>query len=211
MTSSVTVYRRDAGDSRITDTTLVDPATVYGLTKSISEQMTAAYRLAKAVDGRCARLATVVVRPKKIGVSAGASISDVLRDISLGRPCQILVDWHVKSAVIDYESCVKGLVRLHDVDSAALGHIPSVNFPSISASIADMVEAAQAAARHAHKRPGTIETTKNEFVQNTVESWPTVVDDSRAERLGITCKKNLEQVCSDFIVDYENFWQHRVG
>lgn len=210
MTSSVTVFTRDQTDSAVSDDTVVRPASVYGVTKAVSEQLTSAYRIAGKVDGRCGRLSTVVIRPKKIGVSAGASISDVLRDVALGRPCDILVEPQTRSALIDYDSCVNGLIRLHEVEPDALDGNPVVNFPGISASIAEMEEAARAAAERRGYEPGTTRRTPNAFAQKTIDAWPSVVDPTRAHALGIACKSSLAEVCDGFLDDYQSFWRPRM-
>lgn len=210
-TSSVTVFTRDAADSPVTDNAAARSSSVYGTTKIISEQLVSAFRIAGQVDGRCARLSTVVIRPKKIGVSAGASISDVLRDVALGRSCDILVEPDTKSALIDYDSCVNGLIRLHEVDGAALEGNPIVNFPGVSASIAEMEKAAQESARRHGRAPGQTRRVRNEFAQKTIDAWPTVVDGSRAEKLGITCRQSLADICDSFLRDYETFWSPRIA
>lgn len=210
MTSSVTVYTRDAADSLVDDDTVVRPASVYGLTKHISEGLVAAFRLRGGVDGRCGRLATVVIRPKKIGVSAGASISDILRDVSLGRPCDVLLEPQTRSGLIDYQSTVAGLIRLHEVEPAALGDNPVVNFPSLSASVAEMEAAARAAAQRRGLAPGQTHSTPNAFAQKTIDAWPSNVDGRRAIELGITCKSSLAEICDSFLDDYDAFWKASV-
>jgi len=210
-TSSVTVYTRDAADSMVDDESVVRPASVYGLTKVISEGLVAAFRIPGAVDGRCGRLSTVVIRPKKIGVSAGASISDILRDVALGRPCDVLLTPQTRSAVIDYQSTVAGLVRLHEIDSTALGGNPIVNFPSLSAAVSEMEAAARAAAERRGIVPGQTRSTPNAFAQKTVDAWPSNVDASRAIALGITCKSSLAEICDAFLDDYASFWKQKLG
>jgi nucleoside-diphosphate-sugar epimerase len=205
-TSSVTVFTRDVTDTRITDSSVPRSSSVYGTTKIISEQLVSAFRIAGQVDGRCGRLSTVVIRPKKIGVSAGASISDVLRDVALGRPCDILLEPSTRSGLIDYESCVNGLIRLHEVDASALGGNPIVNFPALSATIAEMEQAAQESAYRHGRTPGATRRTPNAFAQKTVDAWPTDVDGTRAEKLGITCRKDLAEICDNFLHDYATFW-----
>ena len=209
-TSSVTVYTRDAGDSIVDDETVVRPTSVYGLTKIISEGLVAAFRIPGAVDGRCGRLSTVVVRPKKIGVSAGASISDILRDVALGRSCDVLLTPETRSALIDYQSTVAGLIRLHEIDAPALNGNPIVNFPSISASVAEMEAAAREAAERRGIAPGQTRSTPNAFAQKTVDAWPSHVDSSRAIALGITCKLSLDQMCDSFLADYDTFWKAHI-
>lgn len=211
MTSSVTVFTRDLDDTPVTDDTVVRPASVYGVTKAVSEQLISAYRIAGKVDGRCGRLSTVVVRPKKIGVSAGASISDVLRDVALGRPCDVLVDPKTRSALIDYDSCVNGLIRLLEVEPQALGKNPVVNFPALSTSIAEMETAARGVAHRRGYEPGLTQRTPNAFAQKTIDAWPSNIDAARANALGITCKASLDELCDDFVEDYATFWKPQLG
>jgi hypothetical protein len=51
---------------------------------------------------------------------------------------------------------------------------------------------------------------KNEFVQHTIDGWPTQIDGSRAERLGIRARKNLQEICTSFLGDYERVWKHHL-
>ena len=206
ITSSVTVYRRDADDAMITDATATQPRSVYGLTKLISENLVSAFQYMRKVDGRCARLSTVVIRPKKIGTSAGAAISDALRDVVLGRDCEICVSEKTRTAFIDYESCVNGLIRLHEVERDALAGNPIVNFPALTASLEEMVAAAGTIAEKNGYRAGQASFKPESFAQGTIDSWPTVVDGTRAEALGIHCKPTMEQICEDFVRDYRTFW-----
>jgi nucleoside-diphosphate-sugar epimerase len=209
MTSSVTVYQRDREDTMIGDATATKPRSVYGLTKLISENLVSAFQHMRKVDGRCARLSTVVVRPKKIGTSAGAAISDALRDVALGRDCEICISGETRTAFIDYESCVNGLIRLHEVDRDALDGDAAVNFPALTASLAEMVDAAAMVAEKNGYAAGTASFKPTPFAQSTIDSWPTVIDGSRAEALGIHCKQDIGQICADFVHDYRTFWSRQ--
>jgi nucleoside-diphosphate-sugar epimerase len=210
MASSITIYRRSEADDLVTDDTVVQPKTVYGLTKAIGEQLVAAYGLAGGIDGRCARLPTVVTRPRKIGSSAGAAISDVMRDIALGRPCEILAAPDTRVAVIDYNSCIEGLIRLHDLDAALLEGNPFVNFPGLSVTFAEMIAAARLSAAERGRKAGSVNIVPNRFVQTTLESWPSAVDGERATRFGITCESSLITMCNKFLEDYDEFWRREI-
>jgi D-erythronate 2-dehydrogenase len=210
VTSSATVFSRAHSDVPITEETAVRPATIYGITKAIGEQLISAYGMAGKVDGRCARLSTVVIRPKKVGISAGASVSDVLRDVSLGRDCDLLLDPSTRVAVIDYQSSIEGLIRLHELGRDAFGRNPVINFPALTASVAEMLDVAMAAARRHGRVPGKSHYTPNAFVQKTIDAWPTSINGERAAQLGFSAKADLAEICDEFLADYDAFWRDRV-
>lgn len=206
MTSSETVYSRNPSGVPICDDTVVRPQTIYGISKAMAEHVVAAYCRSGRVDGRIARLSTVVVRPRKIGASAGASISDVLRDVSLGRECGVLLDPATEAAVIDYQSCISGLLRLHDAPGDAVKGDPMVNFPALTCTVAQMIAAAEATARRHGREPGRTVLVPNAFAQSTIDTWPTSVDGTRAATMGVTASQSLDEICEAFLEDYHSFW-----
>ncbi len=209
MTSSVTVYRRTPGDDLLDENCAVQPATVYGITKVIAEQLAAAFNRGGGTDARCARLSTVIVRPKAAGTSAGGSISDIIRELGSGRPCQVLAEPDLRVSVIDYDSCIDGLLRLHDLDAEALDGRPVLDFPGLTLSIEALIEAGRAAARQRGLAPGTPIFAVNDFVQQTLSAWPSAVDASRAQQLGITCRTDIGEIAQRFFDDYDSFWPSR--
>ncbi|MGD9844452.1 MAG: NAD-dependent epimerase/dehydratase family protein [Variibacter sp.] len=194
-TSSLTVFGRDEADEPVSERTVMRPATVYGHTKAIGEMLVGAYAHAGKVDGRCARLSTVVVRPHKIGSSAGASISDALRDITLGVACDVLLAPSTRAAIIDYDTSIEGLIHLQTIDRDLMDDDPTVNFPALTASVEEMIEEASAAARRHGRSPGIINFKPDTFAQTVIDGWATGVDGTRAEKLGISPAKSLREIC----------------
>ena len=195
MTSSVTVFGRQINDEPISDRSAIQPGTVYGHTKAIGELLLSAYTRAGKVDGRCGRLATVVVRPHKIGSSAGASISDALRDITLGRSCDVVLKPSTRAAVIGYDRCIEGLMLLQTLNKDKFGGDATVNFPALTVSIEEMIEAASASARRHGRSPGAIRYVPDNFAQSVIDGWATTIDGTRARGLGINCETNLAEIC----------------
>lgn len=199
-TSSLTVFGRDEADVPVSDQTVVRPGTVYGHTKAIGEMLVGAYARAGKVDGRCARLSTVVMRPHKVGSSAGASISDALRDITLGIACDVLLAPSTRAAIIDYDTSIEGLIHLQTIDRDLIADNPTVNFPALTASIEEMIEVASATARRHGKTPGAINFKPDAFAQSVIDGWAIAVDGTRAAQLGIPPPKSLSEIC-------ESAWQ----
>jgi nucleoside-diphosphate-sugar epimerase len=193
------VFGRESNDAPVSSQSVIRPSTVYGHTKAIGELLLSAYSKAGKVDGRCGRLATVVVRPRKIGSSAGASVSDAMRDITLGRECDVVLDPSTRAAIIGYDRCIDGLIRLQMLSRDDIGGDPIVNFPALTASIEQIIDAASATARRHGRSPGIIRYVPDPFAQSVIDGWATAIDGARANALGIYCDKDLAEICERVI------------
>ncbi len=151
----------------------------------------------RAVPG----LPTVIVRPKAAGTSAGGSISDIIRELGSGRPCHVLAEPDLRVSVIDYDSCIDGLLLLHDLNAEALDGRPVLDFPGLTLSIDGLIDAGREAARRRGLTPGTPIFAVNDFVQQTLSAWPSAVDASRAQRLGIVCRTDIGEIAHRFFDD----------
>ena len=125
------------------DETKLTPQSTYGMTKAILELMVADYSRRGAIDGRVARLPTVIVRPGAANAAASSVASAIFREPLAGRPYQVPVTEDTRMAFTGARSAVEGLIALHEVSGAHLGHDRSVCFPSRAASIREMVECLQ--------------------------------------------------------------------
>ena len=80
-TSSLAVFGPASGDP-VSDDSLVQPATTYGMTKAMLELMINDYSRKGYLDGRAARLPTVIIRP---GAPNAAASSAASATVTLGR------------------------------------------------------------------------------------------------------------------------------
>jgi nucleoside-diphosphate-sugar epimerase len=83
-TSSLAVFGPASGDP-VSDDSLVQPATTYGMTKAMLELMINDYSRKSFLDGRAARLPTVIIRPGAPNAAASSAASAIFREPLAGR------------------------------------------------------------------------------------------------------------------------------
>ena len=198
--SSVAVFGGSAMPATVGDTTKQTPQTTYGVTKAIGELLINDYTRKGFLDGRSARLPTVIVRPGKPNLAASSFASGVFREPLKGEPCVLPVKVDTKMPVLGYRSIVEGFVRLHEAAPEALGDDRAINFPSMTVSVAEMIEALR---RVAGDRPlGAIEVKPDPRIEAIVATWPTELDSTRALALGLPIEARLDDIVAAYIEDF---------
>ncbi len=122
--SSVAVFGGPTMPKTVSDATKQTPQTTYGMTKAMGEQLINDYTRKGFVDGRAARLPTVIVRPGKPNKAASSWASGVVREPLNGVDCILPVPLETQHPVACYRTIVEGFVKLHEADSAAIGPRP---------------------------------------------------------------------------------------
>jgi D-erythronate 2-dehydrogenase len=177
------------------DDTKLAPQSTYGMTKAILELMVADSSRRRAIDGRVARLPTVIVRPGAANAAASSVASAIFREPLAGRPYQVPVTEDTRMAFTGARSAVEGLIALHEVSADDLGLDRSVCFPSRSASIREMVECLQRVAEG--RRLGAISWAPDPVAQAIVSSWPHDVDAARAIAVGVPVTEELDRIVQE--------------
>ncbi len=198
--SSVAVFGGAAMPKRVGDTTKQTPQTTYGATKAIGELLINDYSRKGFLDGRSARLPTVIVRPGKPNLAASSFASGVIREPLNGEPCVLPVKPETPMPVLGYRNIVEGFVRLHEVPAAALGDDRAVNFPSLTVTVADMIESLR---RVAGTRPlGAISVEPDPRIEAIVATWPAELDSTRALALGLPIDPGIDPIVRAYIEDF---------
>lgn len=182
------------------DTVKQTPQTTYGMTKAVCELLVNDYTRKGFLDGRSARLPTVIIRPGKPNLAASSFVSGVFREPLNGEPCVLPVGTGTVMPLLGYRSIVEGLIRLHEVDGAALGDDRAVSLPSLTVTVAEMIAALK---RVAGDRPlGEITVEPDPFIEAIVETWPQDASYERATALGLPREDSLDQIVEAYIEDY---------
>ncbi len=181
------------------DTTKLLPQSSYGVTKAILELLVNDYSRRGHIDGRAARLPTVIIRPGAANAAASSVASAIFREPLAGRPYEVPVAPETRMAVGGVRTAIDGLIALHEADGARLGVDRAVSLPSLSASIEEMIEALN---RVCAGRPlGSISWAPDPAIQAIVSSWPHLVDSTRAAGLGVPPSDSLDRIIRDTVAD----------
>jgi nucleoside-diphosphate-sugar epimerase len=199
-TSSLAVYGGESALAGADDTTRQIPQTTYGVTKAIGELLVNDYTRKGFIDGRSARLAMVVIRPGKPNKAASGFASAVLREPLNGIDYVLPVPTATTVAVVGYRSIVEGLLALYDIDGAKLGHDRALNLPSLSISVAEMIDSLHRVAKG--RRLGTISVVPDAFTLAVVSGWPQALLAERASALGLPQDDGIDAIVRHYMEDY---------
>ncbi|MBY0510919.1 MAG: NAD-dependent epimerase/dehydratase family protein [Rhodospirillaceae bacterium] len=198
--SSIATYGGAQVPKQVADPTRHTPQTTYGMTKSVGELLVNDYTRKGFIDGRSARLSTVIVRPGKPNKAASSFVSAVIREPLNGVDYELPVGWDTTMPVVGYRTVVDGIIALYELDSAKLGDDRAMNLPNISVTVAEMVASLKRVA--AGRALGHISVKIDPFVAPIVAGWPAHVDASRAEGLGLPKDAGLDTIISAYMADY---------
>ena len=93
-----------------------------------------------------------------------------------------------------------GVIQLHDADSEAIGDDRSLNLPSISVTVADMIEGLKRVADN--RTLGEIKLAPDPAIQGICDGWPGREEAPRALDLGLPADSDLDSIIRAYIEDY---------
>lgn len=198
--SSVAVFAGEATAS--SDATKPRPASTYGMTKTILELLVNEATRRGEVDGRIARLPTVIVRPGVPNLAASSFASGVFREPLAGVDMTVPVHPSVGLVVIGHRAAVAGLAALAAVPADRLGADRGVNLPCLEVTVADMIAACERVGAARGRRLGTIAVQPDPAVEAIVASWPARWDASQSQRLGLVGDVSLDALVEAYLDDF---------
>ncbi len=198
--SSIAVFGAPAMGSRVDDMTKLTPQTTYGMTKAVMELLVNDYTRKGFLDGRSARLPTVIVRPGKPNKAASSFVSGVIREPLNGEPCHLPVGLDTVMPVLGCRSIVENLIRLHEAPGEAIGADRAVSFPSLDLSLRDMVEGLKRTA--GGRKLGAIEVRPDAAIARIVAGWPSGTGWAKAKSLGLVVDPDIDGIIRAYIEDF---------
>lgn len=198
--SSIAVFGGKAMPKQVGDDTKQVPQTTYGMTKAIGELLINDYSRKGYIDGRSARLPTVIIRPGKPNKAASSFASGVFREPLNGVACVLPVGYDAVMPLAGYRTIVEGFIRLHEVDGTALGEDRAVSLPSLDVTVGDMVAGLKRVAGNRHL--GEIAVEKDPVIERIVATWPIGTKFDRALKLGLPKDPDLDSVIKAYIEDF---------
>lgn len=201
-TSSLAIFGGAAMPARVDQMTRPLPQNTYGMTKAVMEMLINDMSRKGFIDGRVARLPTIIVRPGKPNPAASSFASGVIREPLMGDETRLPVPRDMTLMVGGYRVCIDGLMALLDAPAAAFGDDRVVNLPNLTVTVAEMIAATTAVAARHNLTPGPVIDAPDASILAIVGAWPTAMDCSRARALGCPENETLEAVIEDFVADY---------
>ena len=208
--SSLAVFGGAGVAAAVTDMTRLKPGPTYGMTKAVGELMINAYTRKGFIDGRAARLPTVIIRPGPPNKAASGFASGVFREPLAGRECVLPVAMETRMMVIGARTAVAGLIGLMEApggdNGGNLGGDRVVALPNTAYSVREMIEALERVAAEKGMTLGPItpkpDSGPDAGIEAIVKSWPLAMDDTRARALGLPADESLAAIVHEYIEDY---------
>ncbi|PPR66404.1 MAG: putative epimerase/dehydratase [Alphaproteobacteria bacterium MarineAlpha3_Bin1] len=202
LASSLAVFGGPDMPEAVTEMTRVVPQTTYGMTKAIGELMINDYTRKGFIDGRAARLPTVIIRPGAPNAAASGFASGVFREPLSGQDYVLPVVMDTRMMVIGARSAIAGLTGLMDADGEGLGADRVVNLPNNAYAVTDMIAALERVAAENGITFGPVTPKPDPAIEAIVKSWPLTMEDSRARALGLPADESLEAIIREYIADW---------
>ncbi|CAK9005503.1 unnamed protein product [Durusdinium trenchii] len=184
------------------DTDKIVPKNTYGMTKACGELLVNDYTRKGFVDGRTARLPTVIVRPGLPNAATTSCYSGVIREPLHGVEAVLPIARDLPHPVTSTRALIANLVILHDatwpdrVDRA-------LNLPSRPSSLQQLVDALyEVVAPAEHSKLGKIVDKEDSFLSGVVRGMGSHLSHERAKELGMLEVPNMATVVREFLEDF---------
>lgn len=200
--SSVATFGGETVPDTVSDSTKQTPQTTYGMTKSFGELMINDYSRKSFLDGRSARLPTVIIRPGKPNAAASSWASGMFREPLNGETCYLPVHRDQLHPLIGYRDVVDSFIALHEAEPMEIDDDRAFGLPSHRVSVAEALTVLEQVAENEGIRLGMVVDDYDPVIQGIVDTWPTATDGSRAMAVGVPKPRSLERVIRDYIEDF---------
>jgi len=203
--SSMAVFGEAYGGAEepLTDTSKIVPKNTYGMTKACGELFVNDYTRKGFVNGRSARLPTVVVRPGLPNAATTSCYSGVVREPLHGVNVVLPVARNLPHSVTGTRTLIKNLVTLSNVAWPTGLTDRSATLPSRPATLQDLIDALLAVVpSEEHAKLGVIEDKEDPFLNGVVSSMNSNMRHDRALQLGMAEVPELSTIVREFIEDF---------
>jgi len=184
------------------DSTKLLPQTTYGMTKACCELIINDYTRRGFLDGRVARLPTIIPRPE-VNSGLPAAFSAVIREPFFGRDVTLPIRPDMPHAVSGFRVLVRNLLHLAMLPAAALALSSDrcMNMPSLSLTLRDLDEAVKSVASDPSKL-GQVKFEPDEELCAKLGTFHRNMDATRAYALGMVGDTSAAAIAADFAAEY---------
>lgn len=196
--SSQAVYGSPLPDL-ITDSVTPTPAGVYGTHKLMMEIFINDLHRRSVINAISVRFPTISVRAGEPAQAASSFLSGIIREPMNGQLCVVpLEDRDYRAVLSGPGTLIENLLKVLELPSDALPpHIRWLNFPGISVSVQELLDAL--AKVGGPDRLKYIKEEADPVTERILRSWPVRVDDSTAIGLGLKRDENAESLVREYV------------
>ncbi|TLD32399.1 NAD(P)-binding protein [Venturia nashicola] len=197
--SSLAVYGPCSNtDGLVCETTCALPQSSYGTQKLVIETLINDYSRRGLIDGRIARLPTVIVRPGAPTAAASSFASGIVREPLQGIKSSLPVSEDLEMWVCSPQTVVANLMKLRQIPSEKFAGFFSrvVCLPGQVVSVGQILTELEAVG--GREARNLVVKEADEAVETIVKSWPSRFDVQRAEFLGLQPDVPLREVVQSF-------------
>lgn len=181
----------------VDETTVVAPQSSYGAQKAVCELLVNDYSRKQFVDGCALRLSTVCVRPGRPNLAASSFVSSIIREPLNGESAICPVSRDLTLCVTSPDTVVDNLLLASRLDAEDFGDWRIVNLPGISVTVHEMLYSLSRATND--KTLDLIQFKEDPAINRIVRSWPTTLDNKKAQQLGFKVDKNFDDVIQRYM------------
>jgi nucleoside-diphosphate-sugar epimerase len=184
---------------RVDDKVSQTPQTSYGTAKAVAELLINDYSRHGFVDGRVLRLPFVLIRPGAPNPSVSDRVASIVREPLHGRDVACPLDPETKIPVASVRCIAAALIKLHEVPADRFGHTRAMNLPSLTVTVAEMIEALDGFDYPGPR--GKVSWERNDQLQAIVDGWPNCFVSEEASRLGIRSDASFTEILRAYVED----------
>lgn len=200
--SSVACYGGLDMTQPMSDLTKQLPQTTYGMTKAICELLVNDYTRKGWIDGRTARLPTVIVRPGKPNAAASSWASGMFREPLNGEPCLLPIRRDQPHPMTSYRTVIESFIALAEADEAQLGRDRAYVLPAHRVTPELAAKVVEEVAAERGLTLGPIIDAFDARIQGIVDQWPQQVDGERAVAIGAPRPPPLKVIVEQYVEDF---------
>ena len=190
--STLAVFGGFTAGGEVGDLVKQTPSGTYGATKAIGELLINDATRKGHIDGRSARLPTVIVRSGAPNAAASGFASGMFREPLNGLPSVVPVGEETIMVVGSAQNTATCIQMLADIDGDDLGPDRAVGVPGLSATVSEMLAVLEEVG--GPKARSLVEMKYDPDVDALVRSWPAALDDRRGRELGLPADSDLESM-----------------
>ena len=184
---------------RVDDKVPQTPQTSYGTAKAIMELLINDYSRHGFIDGRVLRLPVVLFRPGAPNRSVSDCIASIVREPLHGVDVVCPLRPEIRIPVGSVRCIAAALIKLHEVPADRFGHTRAMNLPSLTVSVAEMVDALEGFDYPGPR--GKITWRPDDQLQAVVDGWPNSVVSDEASRFGIKSDASFTEILRAYVED----------